>query len=180
MLGAISYDDGSGDDVDFVINAIVDRMHKEGLRMVGAVKDSETKPGRTRCDMSLKDLSTGEIIPISQNLGAEAKGCSLDAGALEKAVGLTLAGLERGSDFLVLNRFGKREELGHGFRSAIENAACQNIPCLVGLGEKHVQAWHGFTDRASMMLPCEVEQVWNWCREVRSRAGMQDAAREHP
>lgn len=170
LLAAISFQNGGGDAVDEVLRTIVDRLRDGGTSIVGAIKHNASKPGRTRCDMSLEDLSTGELTHISQDLGVEATGCTLDTGALESAVGLTQAGLERGGNFLILNRFGKREEVGHGFRSAIEYAAGHQVPCIVGLGQDHVQGWQDFTGSLSVELPCSIEPVWEWCRDAQSRA----------
>ena len=49
------------------------------------------------------------VLRISQALGPSARGCRLDAAALEVAVGLVSTRLAEGADLLILNKFGKHE-----------------------------------------------------------------------
>lgn len=49
-----------------------------------------------------------------------AKGCRLDPRALAALSGSLLGELDAGTQLLVLNRFGKGESEGHGFRAVIE------------------------------------------------------------
>ncbi|MGH1419118.1 MAG: DUF2478 domain-containing protein [Hyphomicrobiaceae bacterium] len=170
ILAAIEFQNGEGDAVDAVLFSVVDRLRADNCDLVGAIKHRGTPLGRTRCDMALEELSSGQVIPISQDLGPQSNACSLDFSALEHAAGLTLSGLERGSDFLILNRFGKREANGDGFRSALENAVGQQVPCVLGVGKDHIKAWQEFTGPLGIVLPCDVDAVWDWCSKAQVQA----------
>ncbi len=163
LLASIAYRQGTGDALDGLLNAIASRLQQSEHAIAGAIKHSVLRPERCRCDMILENLHTGEFIPISQDRGAEARGCVLDASALEGVVGSTLSGLEDGARFLVVNRFGKQEVDGRGFRPAIEFAACHRVPCLVGVEQDNLSMWRAFAGDLHEELPSNLERVWDWC-----------------
>jgi hypothetical protein len=82
--------------------------------------------------MDVRVLPNGPILRISQNLGSVSKGCRLDPAALEAAVGLVEARLDPNVDLLIINKFGKHEADGRGFRTVIAAALDLEIPVLVG------------------------------------------------
>jgi hypothetical protein len=94
--------------------------------------------------MVLKDLASGREIAISQDLGDGARGCRLDHGALETAVGWVEESIVPGVDVVLLNKFGKREAEGAGLRPAIAAAAALEIPLIVGLAPENREAWDVF------------------------------------
>jgi hypothetical protein len=66
--------------------------------------------------MELTVLPRGPALCISQDLGAGARGCQLDPGALERAVArVDMSLAEDAPELLIVNKFGKREAEGHGF-----------------------------------------------------------------
>ncbi|MGH1418888.1 MAG: DUF2478 domain-containing protein [Hyphomicrobiaceae bacterium] len=170
LLAAISYQPGNGNALDVVMSTIASRLSENGYRVAGAVKHNTHRLDRRRCDMQLEILSSGETISISEDRGPEARGCSLDTGALESAVGMTIAGLERGADILVVNRFGKLEANGRGFRPAIEFAVGHDLPCLVGVSHEHMDAWQEFTGSVGQELSVHVDDVWQWCLSAQPSA----------
>jgi len=166
LLAAVSYRRGAGNMIDTLLGTIASRLVKAGHGVAGAIKHETQRPDRHRCDMVLENLHTGEFVPISQDLGAEARGCMLDSYALESVVGSTLAKLESGAEFLVINRFGKQEVDGRGFRPAVEFAACHQVPCLIGLEQENLMAWRAFAGVLGEELPCNEDLVWNWCLDA--------------
>ena len=53
-----------------------------GVPMAGTVQTNPERPGTHVCDMDVRVLPDGPVLRISQNLGAGARGCRLDGGAL--------------------------------------------------------------------------------------------------
>lgn len=104
---------------DRLLADLADCLLAEGRAVVGMVlADIE---GASACDMHLRLLPDGPVVGISQDLGAGADACTLDAGALEEAVaavGARLATAPEGA-ILILNKFGKQEAEGRGCRSLI-------------------------------------------------------------
>jgi len=82
-------------------------------------------------------LPDGPVIRISQSLGAGARGCRLDPEALEIAVAAAEARLAAGADLVIVNKFGKHEADGRGFRALIAEAVAAGVPVLVGVNARN-------------------------------------------
>lgn len=142
VLAALVYPTGEG----MMLAEIADAAAAAGLAVAGMIQHDERRPDRRRCDMTLVDLGSGQRFHLSQDRGADARGCRLDHGALEEAAGLALAALdaERLPDLLILSKFGKREIEGHGFRQVVEKAVEFGVPLLVGVTADHVAGFRDF------------------------------------
>ena len=115
--------------------------------------------------MDVRVLPEGPVIRISQSLGAGSRGCRLDPGALETAIGLCEARLE-GADLLIVNKFGKQEASGRGFRGLIGEALARDIPVLVGLNRMNHDAFHEFTGNEAVELAPEPDALRGWLADV--------------
>ena len=109
-------------------------------------RSTQTTRVRGRCDMDVRVLPQGTTLRISQSLGRGARGCRLDADALETAVTLVDAALENGADCLIINKFGKQEANGRGFRNTIAEALVRELPVLVGLNGLNLEAFQTFAE----------------------------------
>lgn len=140
----IAVQSGERGKVDEVIAELAETLVRGGLSIAGLVQCNRDRADRCRCDMVLRELASGREIGISQDLGSGSRGCRLDPGALETAVGWVQASLSPDIDALVLNKFGKREAEGAGLRPAIASAVALGIPVVVGLGVENQAAWDAF------------------------------------
>lgn len=141
LLGVLSTKRG---EADSVICRLAEQLSAHGLRLAGLVQANVERPGRCRCDMILTDLASGREMAISQDLGDGARGCRLDHGALETAVGWVEGSIVSGIDVVLLNKFGKREAEGAGLRPAIAAAVALDIPVIAGLAPENREAWDVF------------------------------------
>ena len=107
-------------------------------------------------------LPDGPVIRISQRLGHLSKGCRLDPSALEQAVGLVETRLVKGADCLIINKFGRFEAEGHGFRSVIADALSRDIPVLVGLNRLNAVAFWEFSGDLAVHLPPSETDLLEW------------------
>ena len=137
-----------------------------GIRTCGTVQINSDREDCHACDMDVKVLPNGPVIRISQSLGKEAKGCRLDPSALEEAVRLVGATIPSGSDLLIINKFGKHEAEGRGFREVIAEALSQNIPVLVELNQLNAMAFEKFTSGMAVSLPPEKSKIVEWGKTV--------------
>lgn len=161
---AVTYEDGQ--DVDRVMRAAALRLARAGFALAGLVQTNHPRPGRTRCDMMLEDLASGEQVGISQDRGPGARGCRLDVGELLRGIALVEAALEADVDLLILNKFGKTESEGGGFRPLIEQAVASGIPVLIAVPWRNMEAWHAFAGDLSQAIPAV---------EIAERPGALDA-----
>ena len=161
----IAYISGPGrGDTDRLLWQLADRLIAQGIRVCGTVQIGADPECEGACDMDVKLLPEGRIIRISQSLGAEAKGCRLDPAALENAVAAVDAALSAGTDCLLINKFGKHEAEGRGFRDTIADALSREIPVLIGLSRLNKDAFHEFTDGVATKLDPRVEVLEEWMR----------------
>ncbi|MEZ5797821.1 MAG: DUF2478 domain-containing protein [Paracoccaceae bacterium] len=157
---------------DRLLSDVVSRLTQDGLRVLGALRaaDAFAAPGACDCDLWL--LPDGPLARITQDLGAGSQACRMDAGAMQQAVGLASARLERhGADLVVLNKFGQAEAEGRGFRPLIAEAVAQGIPVLIGLSDTHRAAFGLFAGPMAEALPPQADAVLAWCRQATQRAG---------
>ncbi len=140
-------------------------LAKQGLRLAGTVQLDTEREEEFHCDMDVLVLPDGPKIRISQYLGADARGCKLNPEALETAVMATEAEIGRGADLLIVNKFGKQEAEGRGFRNAVGEALSRDIPALIGVSGATVEAFLEFVGEAEE-LPPEPEAVLDWAKQA--------------
>lgn len=138
------------------------RLLADGWRVCGVVQiNSECGPDRP-CDMDVKVLPDGPLLRISQALGPGARGCRLDAGALEAAVATVARSLESGADVLLVNKFGKHEAEGRGFRPLIAEALSRDVPVLVGVNDLNLGALEAFADGMTEPVVPDLDALVDW------------------
>ncbi len=149
-------------DTDLILLSLAGRLAARGLRCCGTVQINTERSDAGPCDMDVKVLPDGPTLRISQDLGRDSRGCRLDPEALETAVGLVSASLAGGADVLIVNKFGKHEAEGRGFRETIAEALARGIPVLVGLNGLNLPAFEGFAGGLAVPLPPEEEALSAW------------------
>ncbi len=146
---------------------------RQGFRVAGVVEMAAAQPAGGCRRLALRDLSTGMVTSISQNLGPGSTSCNLDAGALAEAC----AGVERaiafGADLVILSKFGKQEAQRSGLTDAFRAAAAGGLPVLTAVSPAMTEAWHLFAGPLSVFLSADPESVAAWW----SRTKMGDALR---
>ncbi|ARE41845.1 hypothetical protein RGUI_3704 [Rhodovulum sp. P5] len=156
---------------DALIAGVAERLRAEGVRLAGAVQRNIDRPDRARCDMVLEVLDGTGTIPISQNLGAMATACRLDPRGLERAVGLAAAAVARADvDLLIVNKFGKQEAEGRGFRPVIGEAMAAGLPVLTTVNTENRAAFLAFSEGIAEELPPDPDRILAWCRAAVGRA----------
>jgi len=162
-LAAVVYEPGDGPAVDKLLSGLAQELAGRGLRLAGTVQRAAQRPDRCACDMIVTDLATGEDCSISEDRGPMARGCRLDSAVLEAVAGSTIAALEGGADLLIVNKFGKREAEGAGFRSALALALGEGVPALVAVNRAYIEAWRAFAGDFGRELPSEMDAIRAWC-----------------
>ena len=151
-------------DTDLLLRAVAETLVAEGYTPAGTAQVNTERPGCGPCDMDVIVLPEGPVIRISQSLGAESRGCRLDPAALETAVGLVQARLPQ-SDCLIVNKFGKHEAGGRGFRPLIADALALELPVLVGLNPLNAEAFQEFTGGCAEQLAPDRKVLAAWLRQ---------------
>ena len=149
-------------DTDLILERLAAGLAARGLRCSGTVQINTERADAGPCDMDVRVLPDGPVLRISQDLGPSARGCRLDPIALETAVGLVAAGLSSGADLLIINKFGKHEAAGRGFRDVIAQAVAMEVPVLVGLNASNRDAFQAFAGGMAIQLPPERAALSDW------------------
>ena len=149
-------------DTDLVLYSAAQRLQAQGYQVRGTVQINTRKEECCPCDMDIKVLPDGPLLRISQNLGQGSRGCRLDPDVLEQAVVMVGNSLQARADCLIINKFGKQEAEGHGFRDVIANALGLGIPVLVGLNQLNQDAFDEFSGGLAEILPPDTGKLEQW------------------
>ena len=165
MLGYVL--SGGRGEADRVLAGVVARLADMGWPLAGVVQinTDHADPGRA-CHMDLDVLQDRARIRISQDLGAMSRGCRLDPSALETAVGLVEAALQGGPRLLVINKFGKQEVDGRGFRPVIGQAMAAGVPVLTTVSQGNLEGFQTFAEGLGQALPPDEGAVMDWVRRL--------------
>jgi len=131
---------------------VAERALAESIRLAGTVQPVMAGAAQIKCDIVLHLLPDGPTRSISLDLGPDASGCRLDAGALEQAV-LVVEGRLPDAKGLIVNKFGKQEAAGRGLADLIGRACAAGIPVLVGVAPEWRAAFLVFEAGAAKRLP---------------------------
>ncbi|MGE0768508.1 MAG: DUF2478 domain-containing protein [Hyphomicrobiaceae bacterium] len=128
-----------------VMRRLVTKLVASGVSCAGFLEhDEPPQPGRARCDMFIENLATGARVKISEDRGPLARGCHLDASMLATAIEAAREALEESPDALVINKFGKTEAEGAGFRSLIADAVGLGVSVLIAVPWRNIESWRLF------------------------------------
>lgn len=130
-----------------LLRALADHYRAGGCGVAGVIEHPNGPGGdapSNRCDVRLEVLGTHDFLDLSEDRGRGARGCRLDTDALLRAVQLTQAALDHGAGILLVNKFGKMEAEGGGFRSVIGEAVARGIPVVIGVPARNLEAFRAF------------------------------------
>ena len=151
---------------DALLCQFVEELVGRGVRVCGSVQRNPLRAGAERCDMIVTAHPSGKEFKISEDRGPGAKGCRLDAGALELAVADVEAALGRGADIVVINKFGKHEAEGRGFCQVIGHALAADMPVLVAVNAPHREAFQTFSDGHALEIAPDLDALMGWAAQL--------------
>jgi hypothetical protein len=167
MFGYVVTRGGRGE-IDRLLAEVAERLRAGGWALAGAVQqNSDDTCAGGPCNMDLRLLSDGNTIRISQSLGALSEGCRLDPAGLEEAVGrvaATLRRVEEAPRLVIVNKFGRQEAEGRGFRPVIAEALGAGIPVLTGVAHDHEADFTAFAGGMAREVAPDIEAILGWCR----------------
>lgn len=165
VLAAIRFDEA---DIDGFLEQMVETLIKQGRSVRGVLQSRGEVSGECHCaDMDLHVIGSDRVFRISQSLGNGSRGCRLHPGALAECAALLESELNGGVELLVLNRFGRGESEGRGFRDLIGAALSKGIPVLTALRRTYSEAWAAFGGELACDLPMAQDAVLEWFGHTR-------------
>ena len=162
-IGAILPKEDEG--ADDLLRALAQTLTQQGWRVRGVVQ-AKALGHAGSCDLSLVDLSDGDIYPISQYLGSASTSCCLDLGGLVEASAVLRRITPANTDLAIVSRFAGLEASGQGFAAELLQLMGDGIPVLTVVHAKHLDAWRHFTGDSAHLLPPEAEALEDWARGI--------------
>lgn len=159
-IASVIYDRRDG--ADALLAAFAERLAARGVRVAGLV---EAEPGVDACftrDMALRDLASGTVTSICQDLGAGARGCRIDPRGLAEAGALLRASLEERPDVVVVNKFGKMEADGLGLVHEIGRCVEAGVPLVIGVPGRFADAWSAYAGGMDTPVACSLDALEAW------------------
>ena len=153
-------------DTDLLLFKLANDLSARGIRCCGTVQINTERADAGPCDMDVQVLPDGPVLRISQDLGPSSRGCRLDPVALETAVGLVGTRLAMGADLMIINKFGKHEAEGRGFRTLIAEALSMNVPLIVGINALNLVAFEEFAGGMATCLQADSGALEAWVVET--------------
>ncbi len=162
-VGLILHDGGDG--AAALLAAFAAELRGLGIDVGGLVqRDAVDAAGRPR--MELVDVRSGEVFPISLDLGPGSESCSLDTAGLAEASSVLRREIAAGVALLVVNKFSSREAEGEGLAAEMFEAIAGGIPLLTTLNRRHRPRWDEMTGGVGTMLPPDPATLQAWWRRV--------------
>ncbi|MGD9545108.1 MAG: DUF2478 domain-containing protein [Methylocystis sp.] len=151
------------------LSAFARELQSRGFRVAGVIEQSACGVRGACKSLSVKDIASGETIPISQKLGAGSEACNLDPGGLAVACGLVEQAIDRGVDVVVLSKFGKLEAARSGLCDAFRAAILADIPVITAVSAPVSQDWDCFAGGLSEYVEPDIAALAAWWRASHAR-----------
>lgn len=154
--------------VQAIFRDLVERW-RPTLRIAGVIEESHGLADRKCSAGYLRNIRTGELYPIFQDLGSGAEACHLDGQGALSAAGMIEHDIAAGCDLVLFSKFGKLETAGGGLREAFTTAMAASVPILTSVSPAFEADWRGFAAPLFVMLPPDVEEIEAWRRAVSAK-----------
>lgn len=164
-VAAVVYDDGVA--IDTLMATFARELAAQGRAICGIVQLPPDSPDPD-APMQVRDLASGEIFRICQDLGPGSEACRLDPGALARAAWRVRQAAERPSDLLFVSKFGKQEVAGQGLRAELAFAAAEGRTVITTVKRGYVPHWLDFTGGVGTLLHSQLWVLHDWLQTVRS------------
>jgi nucleoside-triphosphatase THEP1 len=160
---------GSSSTNQDLLGALAASASAAGYRVAGVVQVSVA--AERGCEgLALRDLATGEITAVSQDLGPGSAACNFDAGALADACGRVERAIAKGADLVVLSKFGKFEVARHGLTDAFHAAIWADVPVATAISFDALLAWELFAGPLAAFVPANAQSLDAWWSTMRASA----------
>jgi hypothetical protein len=159
--------------IDLLMAEAVNLLDMHGIALAGTVQTNIDRQDHPLCDMDLRLLPDGPVVRISVDRGPAARGCRLDAEALEQSVLYVEKALEQ-AEVLVVNKFGKQEAEGKGLAGSIAAALECGLVVVVGVNGLNLPAFLDFAGGMAEELMPDPIRIADWCLGALAEKGTRE------
>ncbi|MFN5569111.1 MAG: DUF2478 domain-containing protein [Bradyrhizobium sp.] len=140
------------------------RLADAGLRVSGVIESSADKAKPCKA-MVLRNLDDERLFSISQDLGPGSQACNLDPEGLVLACAAVQQSIARGTDVVILSKFGKQE-------------AAAGLPIITAVSPAMMVAWSNFAGPFAACVPAEIARGPGWIEAWSGRMVTARSARD--
>jgi hypothetical protein len=148
-----------------LMEAFARDLQAKGFSVAGVVQTRVLDATSQRRRIALRDIESGALYPISQDLGPGSVACNLDSGELALACGAIERAAQRGADLIVLSKFAKQEAGRGGLSDAFRSAIAAKIPILVAVSPHFLDEWAAFAGHLAEFVAPEPAALAAWWRQ---------------
>ncbi|CUH53971.1 DUF2478 domain-containing protein [Shimia marina] len=149
-------------ELDLLLSELAARLEQRDIKTRGIVQTNTGCDTDKRCDMDVQVLPDGPVIRISQDLGKEARGCRLDPDAMATAITEVSQTLNKPYDVFLLNKFGKQEAEGRGFRDLLAEALDSGATVIAGTNPLNAEVFEEFAGGMATQVPANIDDLLAW------------------
>lgn len=157
----------SSRNIQAFLGAFAKRLAREGYTVAGAVEIAAAESRGACGRLAMRNLSTGAVTSISQNLGPGSTACNLDPSGLADVCAAVERSIAAGADLVIISKFGKLEAARGGMSDAFRAAIAAELPILTAVSPAMSDAWTAFAGPLSVFLPLDPEVVDTWWLDTR-------------
>jgi hypothetical protein len=142
-----------------------------GARVAGVTQTRILDEATGRRRIVLKDVRTGALYAISQDLGPGSVACNLDTGELAQACAAIERAVSEGVDLVVISKFSKQEAARGGLSDAFRVAIAAKVPVVTAVSPHYVEEWREFAGSLAEILEPAGAALTQWWERSGARAG---------
>ena len=125
------------------MQAFAEELMRDGVRVGGVTQTRVAEPSG-RSAIMLRDVATGALYPISQDLGPGSVACNLDTSELALACAAIERAARGGAQLIVISKFSKQEAARGGLCDAFRAAMTARIPVIAAVSPHYRDEWRAF------------------------------------
>jgi len=147
--------------VQSLMQSFADELMQGGVRVGGVTQIRVAGSG-----VMLRDVATGDVYPISQDLGPGSVACNLDTSELA----LACAAIERaagdGAQLIVISKFSKQEAGRGGLCDAFRAAMTARVPVIAAVSPHYREEWRAFAGPLAEDVAPEPQALADWWAKI--------------
>lgn len=154
-------------EIQSLMAAFARRLATAGASVAGVTQTRLLDGATGRSRIALRDVSSGALVAISQDLGPGSVACNLDSGELAQACAAIERAAAAGVDLVVVSKFSKQEAARGGFADAFRAAIAAKVPVVTAVSPHYLEEWREFAGSLAAFLEPSEDALENWWRRLR-------------
>jgi len=166
IVAALRYEDSAA--AQALMQDFAHALQRRGERVAGVVQVRVTDDATGRPRIALRDLESGALYPISQDLGPGSSACNLDSSELALACGAIERAARRGVGLIAISKFAKQEAARGGLCDGFRAAMAMKTPVVAAVSPHFLDEWAEFAGHVAEFVEPSREALEDWWARLRA------------